>query len=116
MDEAIDRRISDTLVEFFESTEVDLWFEPSDCLNLMSIGELVDRLTIVNLKLFKLKDYQSNSDDGAGLARSAKSDVALCKERSNIKSAINEKIFSIASRVYNSVERTDADEVKLYGE
>jgi len=116
MDESIDQRITKCLEEFFGSTEVDFWFDHDHALHLLSIGELIDRLTIVNIKLFKLKDYQATSTDGVGLARSAKADVALCKERSNIKSTLNEKVFSLATRVYHRACRSDADEVKLYGD
>lgn len=116
MDEAIAERIDERIREFFATTDVDFWFEPSHTLRLLTIGELVDRLTIVNIKLFKLKDYQQSSNDGVGLARSAKADVELCRERSNIKNAITEKILDMASKVYNQMERSDSNEVKLYGD
>jgi hypothetical protein len=111
IDEAIVRATKD----IFASTEADLYFQPSSCLDLMSIGELVDRLTIVNLKLFKMKDMQSSSMDGIALALSAKADVNLCKERSNLKNAITEKLCDMISKEYNGVVRSDANEVKSYG-
>ena len=110
-----DSRIESVIIDHFESTDVDLWFEPSATLRMLTLGELVDRLTIVNLKLFKLKDMQSSSTAGISLALSAKADVNLCKERSNIKAAINEKILDMCSRVYNGMERSDVNEEKIYG-
>jgi len=111
----IDEGIDSVLLEHFKTTDVDLWFQPSAALQLLTFGELVDRLTIVNLKLFKLKDMQFTSTSGVSLALSAKADVALCKERSNLKAAINEKILDMCSRVYNGIERSDVNEDKIYG-
>jgi hypothetical protein len=110
-----DQRVESVLREHFLTTDVDLWFQPSASLRLLTLGELVDRLTIVNLKLFKLKDMQATSTTGVSLALSAKADVSLCKERSNLKAAINEKILDMCARVYNGIERSDVNEDKIYG-
>jgi hypothetical protein len=111
----IDNAIVRAAQDIFASTEADLYFQPSNCLDLMTIGELIDRLTIVNLKLFKMKDMQSSSLNGISLALSAKADVNLCKERSNVKNAITEKICDMISKEYNKVSRSDSNEVKTYG-
>jgi hypothetical protein len=111
----IDQVIESVVREHFQTTDVDLWFQPSAAIQLMTLGELIDRLTIVNLKLFKLKDLQAASTAGVSLALSAKADVSLCKERSNLKAAINEKLLDVCARVYNGLERSDVNEDKIYG-
>ncbi len=112
----INLAIQKTCCDMFSSTDVDLYFQPSAALDLLTIGELVDRLTIVNIKLFKLKDYQLGANLlNIDLALSAKADVNLVKERANLKKTITEKICDMIAREYNKIDRPDADEVKMYG-
>lgn len=60
---------------------------------LISMGELIDRLSIVNLKLFDLKRrVMERQDDKEFLAQSAVVDVHLCKERSRLKNCIDVKL------------------------
>ena len=66
---------------------------PTPFSTLLSLGELIDRLSIVNFKLYRLKDTVMNStDDKEFLARAAIDDVALVMERSRLKRCIDEKI------------------------
>jgi len=69
---------------------------------LISMGELVDRLSIVNIKLFNLKnDVMRNQAVSPGDPRvddswfkdAAIYDVRLCEERSRIKSCIDKKLL-----------------------
>jgi hypothetical protein len=69
----------------------------------VGLGELVDRLSIVNLKLFKVKDEQATSPNFMRLAKLAQDDIALCTERARLKVAID----ALFGRV--------SGEVKLYG-
>lgn len=81
------------------------------CDELLSLGELIDRLAIINIKLFNLKNLQAKSIDVGELAGTAKVDVGLCKERSRIKKAIDHKLISM---IQNSGEGFNP-EVKNYG-
>lgn len=56
------------------------------------IAELIDRLQICNLKLFKLQDKIAVSQDALWLAKAAKKNVSLCEERSILKNEINERL------------------------
>jgi hypothetical protein len=77
---------------------------------LLSMGELVDRLTIVNIKLYDLKnEVMKRKDDKDFLAVAALKDVALVEERSRLKRCIDEKIISMVCKPsYNP-------EIKSYG-
>jgi hypothetical protein len=82
---------------------------------LIGIGELIDRLSIVNQKLYQLKDdVMHNKDNKEFLAQAAIKDVQLVIERSRLKSAIDHKFDYIAEQkiVKNSYIN---DEVKKYG-
>lgn len=104
--------------DWFNKLEVNLYMSPSDnaALKLLSIGELVDRLAIVNIKLYKLKDFQVASQNITDLSLSAKKDVELVKERANLKAAITQKAEDTIARVISNCEIETAFEVKSYGE
>ena len=112
--EVVDRRIHQAILK--ESLE-GRGPEPVAFMELDGFAELVDRLAIVNIKLFKLKDLQTEETDEKILAASAKLDVDLCKTRSKLKNALNAKIAQIIQDVCDS----DVDfnpqepEVKVYG-
>lgn len=96
--------------------------EPPDYQSLQDLeevntfGELVDRLTIVNIKLFKIKDIQANPlTSKEKLAESAKKDVALCAERNRLKNALTAKLESVAFRGYQNERIEQLKEQKLYG-
>ena len=72
--------------------------------NLISLGELIDRLTIVNIKLFNLKNEvmrnQGVSPDSPSVSdewfrNAAVYDVRLCEERSRIKACIDKKTLAM---------------------
>ena len=85
--------------------------------DLISMGELVDRLSIVNIKLFNLKNevmQRQNEMDWLNAERAVKTalglpsedvlvwfkeaavyDVRLCEERSRIKSCIDKKLLAM---------------------
>lgn len=83
---------------------------PSAAIELLSMGELIDRLSIVNYKLYDLKNaVVKNKDDASFLAHAALRDIALVEERSRLKRAIDEKLIAmIQNPTYNP-------EIKSYG-
>lgn len=81
---------------------------------LVTFGELVDRLAIVNIKLYHVKHREKELSDPVQLAAAAKEDILLCKERSVLKNCINEKIVALVSRVAGGAETTEPAEVKTY--
>lgn len=84
---------------------------------LVTMGELVDRLSIVNFKLFKLKDtVMQKKDDRDFCSWASVEDVKLCRERSRLKNALDEKLIAIIQRVKNGdVKGGFNGETKLYG-
>lgn len=92
------------------------WDDNNPFEQLVSFGELVDRLTIVNIKLFNLKDAQQFGEDQKALAEMAKQDVCLVLERASLKICIDAKLLAIISRV-NDGDHTGGfnPEVKKYG-
>ena len=67
---------------------------------LISMGELVDRLSIVNFKLYKLKDeVMLREDDENFRSWASVEDVKLVMERARLKRCIDHKLLSIISRV-----------------
>ena len=81
----------DCCVLSFEDTAELTHTEFSD---LLSLGELIDRLTIVNIKLFNLKtEVMNNRDDTTFLERAPVYDVRLCEERARIKACIDKKVM-----------------------
>lgn len=84
---------------------------------LISMGELVDRLSIVNFKLFKLKDEVMNrQDDEVFKSWASVEDVKLVMERARLKRCIDEKLISIINRINNGNNTGGFNpEVKKYG-
>jgi hypothetical protein len=84
---------------------------------LLSFGELVDRLSIINFKLYKLKDeVMDRPADEKFCAWAAVEDVKLVEERSRLKRCIDEKLISITQRVQDG-DKTGGfnPEIKKYG-
>ena len=104
--ELIDVQISELVATYTSQEEEYYEFQ-----ELISLGELVDRLTIVNIKLYNLKnEVMQNSSNYEFLAKSALLDVALVKERARLKSCIDLKMKAmIKGDSYNI-------EVKSYGD
>jgi len=111
MSDYVNKRITD-IVSSWSPTD-----EPSEISKLISFGELVDKLSICNLKLFKIKDLQASIDareSGMAIAY-IKQDIALCKERSQIKRAIDQKLREIIKSQLSGTDDFVAEE-KLYGD
>jgi len=84
---------------------------------LLSFGELVDRLSIVNFKLFTLKNKVV--DKGATTdfkSWAALEDVKLVEERARLKNCIDEKLITMIHKI-SSGDKTGGhnQEVKTYG-
>ena len=79
--------------------------------DLISLGELIDRLAIVNFKLYMLKEKQANDVCEEFLASAAKMDVVLVEERARLKKCIDEKVLSYLTDKGNFNE-----EIKSYGD
>lgn len=84
---------------------------------LISMGELVDRLTIINIKLFLLKDeVMKRPEDNKFKSWAAEEDVKLVMERSRLKKCIDAKLISIISKIVKGDESGGFNpEVKKYG-
>lgn len=66
---------------------------------LISFGEIVDRLAIVNFKLYTLKDEViKRPQDKNFRSWASEEDVKLCKERSRLKTCIDKKILTMFKR------------------
>lgn len=84
---------------------------------LISMGELVDRLSIVNFKLYMLKDQVMNrQDDEKFKAWASVEDVKLVMERARLKRCIDEKLITTINRVKAGETNGGFNpEVKKYG-
>lgn len=117
--ELIDKRIREEI----ELTKYTLDFEAFFCnhsnedqLALVSLGELIDRLSIVNIKLWRVKDLQANETDPEKVFQLTKNDIELCKERSLLKRALNRHLSHLVSAHLRSPEAFPYnEEVKIYG-
>ena len=106
-------KIIESSVENFDgSYKLDNPFE-----NLLSFGELVDRLSIVNFKLYTLKDeVMKRQDDEDFGARASIEDVRLVEERARLKKCIDEKLISMIAKYQNGDKNAGFNsEVKKYG-
>lgn len=84
---------------------------------LVSMGELVDRLTIVNLKLFTLKSRVNgeNKNEASYLQWAAIEDVKLVEERARLKRCLDEKLnTTIARHLSGDKSGGFNPEVKMY--
>ncbi len=99
-------------IENYDNSSLDNPFE-----NLISFGELVDRLSIVNFKLFNLKNNVMNKhEDIEFKAWAATEDVALVKERARLKKCIDEKLLAIIGRLLKGdISGGFNPETKKYG-
>ena len=84
--------------------------------DLVNIGELVDRLSIVNFKLFTLKDKVMESDDESFRGWASVEDVKLVMERSRLKKAIDSQlVYTINTILAGDCSGGINPEVKRYG-
>ena len=88
--------IDHQVVETISSYKKD-WWETSigHFEQLISLGELIDRLTIINLKLYELKNQVANASDTNFLAEAATKDIYLVEERARLKKCIDLKIAAL---------------------
>lgn len=85
---------------------------------LITISELIDRLSIVNIKLYHLLDKTAELDtkqdkskeDIALIVKLSGDNTRLARQRSQLKSAIDKKINEAISRGSTDV----LDEIKTY--
>lgn len=110
--DSIDEHVSNAISQFDGNISLENPFE-----ELISFGELVDRLSVVNIKLFKLKDeVMLRPDDAAFRSWASVEDVKLCKERSRLKRCIDEKLAAMIARVVGGdASAGHNSETKLYG-
>jgi len=108
----IDNIIKKSIENYDDSFTCDNPFE-----NLISFGELVDRLSIINFKLYKLKDeVMTRKTDKEFKAWASVEDVKLVEERARLKRCIDEKLIYIIKKVQGGDETGGFNsEVKNYG-
>jgi len=58
----------------------------------ITIGNLIDQLTIVNLKIWMLEDIKRDSEDDAEIAEACRKTNSLNPQRNQLIAAIDEKI------------------------
>lgn len=63
----------------------------------LSLGELIDRLSIVNVKVFKLVEFIETGKDDPEVADAARKVQALNRQRSDLKNEID-RMFSGGGR------------------
>jgi hypothetical protein len=112
LSENIEKIIINSIKDYDNSYELGNSFE-----ELLSMGELVDRLSIVNFKLYKLKDeVMDRQDDDEFKSWASVEDVKLVRERARLKKCIDNKLIGIISRINGGDESGGFNpEVKKYG-
>jgi hypothetical protein len=111
LSENIENIIESSIKIFDGSYELGNAFE-----DLLSFGELVDRLSIVNFKLYTLKDEVMRRSDQDFKAWASVEDVRLVKERARLKKCIDEKLVAMIAKYQNGDENAGFNsEVKKYG-
>jgi len=116
LSDLIDLKIKDSIKNYDNSYSLAEENNPFE--ELLSLGELVDRLSIINFKLYKLKDevmLRFNDEDFKSWA--SVEDVKLVKERSRLKKCIDEKLLKMFLRFKSGDENAGFNpEVKKYGD
>ena len=88
-------KIIDAAIANFDG---DCTAHKEDCFrDLLSIGELIDRLTIVNIKNFQFQDNVLKSSDDKFKADGVSKIFSLALERSKLKNCIDEKFLEYIS-------------------
>ncbi len=96
---------------------------------LSTISELIDRLSIENIRLWNLKDevmaLKKELDNGVSkereleiykiLANKAIADVDIVKKRSAVKRAIDETVIKVIQKVVKGQSVSVTNEHKAYG-
>ena len=110
--EQLDAIINHHVFSFTQNYTSDRCFE-----ELLSFGELVDRLTIVNGKLYSLKnEVVERQNEKEFCAWQAVQDIRLVKERARLKKCIDEKLTAMIRRIAEGDQSGGFNaEVKKYG-
>lgn len=128
-DPAVSDLIDKAIVAALENFDGDLNPPANPFEGLVGLGDLVDQLSIINAKLFALKDaVMTRSDTSKWVHESQKTsadefkvwattaDVALCQKRSQVKNAIDAKVQAMIGRALAGKADNFAPEVKKYGD
>ena len=113
LSEKIDQVIEEAVRSYDGSYALGEPFE-----ELISFGELVDRLSIVNYKLYNLKDevMRRPMDDGFR-SWASEEDVKLVMERARLKRCIDKKLVAMIAKVQaGDTQGGFNPEVKKYGD
>ena len=116
--DSIERAILESIKKYDGSLELSDSISGNAFEELISMGELVDRLSIVNFKLYKLKDEVMNRpNDEEFRAWASVEDVRLVEERARLKKCIDFKTIGMF-RKYQSGDKEAGfnPEVKKYGD
>ena len=115
--EKLSELIDLTILESIKKYDNTYNFGKNSFEELISMGELVDRLSIVNFKLYKLKDEVMNKqNDEKFKAWASVEDVKLVIERARLKKCIDQKLISIIKKIKDGDQSGGFNpEVKKYG-
>ena len=116
--DSIESAILNAIQEYDGSFELSDSISESSFETLISMGELVDRLSIVNFKLYKLKDEVMNRpDDQDFRAWASVEDVRLVEERARLKKCIDVKTIGMFRKYQSGDQEAGFNpEVKKYGD
>lgn len=90
----VDKAINNAIAKFDGSCDLGT----NNFRDLLSMGELIDRLSIVNFKLYTLKNRViKRQNDSSFKAWAADEDVRLVEERARLKKCIDEKMIEYAA-------------------
>lgn len=85
-------------------------------LDLLSMGELIDRLSIVNFKLFTLKNrVLEKIDDKEFCSWASVEDIKLVEERARLKKVIDQKLDQKICEILKDGKSSFNAESKSYG-
>ena len=113
--EVLNNIIEDRVKHFRQLRSIKLNDNNNEFEKLFSLGELVDRLTIVNIKLFNLKDDVMKNQDSKFRAWAAEHDVHLVSERAKLKRCIDQKVQKEVDRIITTGKSSYNKEIKKYG-
>lgn len=105
------------LIDYIITNSIKTYKSDNSFEELISMGELVDRLSIVNLKLYNLKnEVMLKPNDIDFKAWASTEDIRLVMERARLKKCIDEKLISMIGKVYSNDPTAGFNaEVKKYG-
>lgn len=93
----------------------DRMIQDNPALELLSLGEIADRLAIVNTKLYDLKnEVMRRRHDTEFLAWQAREDVRLVEERARLKRTLSQKFEDEIKRAIETGKTSHNPETKRY--